>query len=88
MVDTGTFNKLSANEQSEYQRYSSKFIKSVLKSDAYDGYDFEQKYMIQEAGGYYFMAKSENNLPFAGIKSKSKAVIDALLCDAVQNYGR
>lgn len=88
MVDTGTFNRLSANDQSEYQRYSSRFVKSVLKSDAFDGFDFEQKYPIYEKEGLFFLAKTETDAPFAGIKSSSKAVIEALLCDAVQNYGR
>lgn len=38
MVDAGTFNRLPASEQEEYQRYSSRFVRSVLKSDATDGY--------------------------------------------------
>lgn len=88
MVDTGTFNRLSANDQSEYQRYSSRFIKSVLKSDALDGFDFEQKYRVQEKEGKFFLAKSQTDSPFAGIESSSRAVIEALLCNAVQNYGR
>ncbi len=88
MVDTGTFNKLSANEQSEYQRYSSRFVRAVLKSDALDGYDFEQKYIPQNKDGIWFLSKFENGDPFAGIKVSSKKVIEALLTDAVQNYGR
>ena len=47
MVDTGTYNKLSSNEQSEFNKYSSRFIRAVQKSDAFDGYDFEKKYQIQ-----------------------------------------
>ena len=88
MVDTGTFNQLSANDQNEYQRYSSRFIYSVLKSDSIDGFDFKRKYKIQEKEGVFFLAKSKTDPPFAGIESVSKAVIEALLCNAVQNYGR
>ncbi|UTW44160.1 hypothetical protein KFE80_07015 [bacterium SCSIO 12696] len=88
MVDTGTFNRLSAGEQSEYQRHSSRFVRSVLKSDAADGYDFEQKYHVKNTEGAWCLAKPGSNQPFAGITVSSKAVIEALLADAVQNYGR
>jgi len=88
MVDTTTFNKLSANEQNEYKLNSSSFVRAVLKSDAYDGYDFELKYVPQNLNGVWFLSKSKNGEPFAGIKVSSKKVIEALLTDAVQNYGR
>lgn len=88
MVDTGTFSRLSANEQNEYQRYSSRFIQAVLKSDALDGWDFQNKYQIYTEGEYYFLATSKESQPFAGIKSKYKGAIEALLTNAVQNYGR
>lgn len=88
MVDTGTFNNLSASEQDEYQRHSSKFVSSVLKSDAFDGYDFEQKYHVQNIASSWCLVKPSTNQPFAGIAVSSKAVIEALLTDAVQNYGR
>jgi hypothetical protein len=88
MVDTGTFNRLSADEQNEYQRYSSRFIKAVLKSDAIDGLDFQNKYQLHSDGEYYYLASSGTAQPFAGIKSKFKGAIEALLSDAVQNYGR
>jgi len=88
MVDTGTFNKLSANEQNEYKRYSSRFVRAVLKSDAQDGYDFEQKYLPHNKDGIWFLSKSQSDDPFAGMTVSSKNVIEALLTDAAQNYGR
>ena len=88
MVDTGTFNRLSADEQNKYQKYSSRFIKAVLESDASDGWDFQNKYHVYSDGEYYYLAKSKESQPFAGIKSKYKGAIEALLTDAVQNYGR
>lgn len=88
MVDTGTFNRLNAGEQDEYQRYSNRFIKAVFKSGTQDGWDFQNKYQIYSDGEYYFLATSKESQPFAGIKSKYKGVIEALLIDAVQNYGR
>ncbi len=88
MVDTGTFDRMSASEQNEYQMYSSKFVSAVLKSCTLDGYDFERKYSIENIEGSWFLAKPGSAEPFAGIKVSSKAVIEALLTDAVQNYGR
>ncbi|GAA5441887.1 hypothetical protein Misp06_00048 [Microbulbifer sp. NBRC 101763] len=88
MVDVGTFNRLSPDEQSEYQRHADKFVRAVLKSGTQDSYDFEEKYPIQNINGMWCLAKSGSTEAFAGIKSSSKAVIEALLTGAVQNYGR
>jgi hypothetical protein len=88
MVDTGTFNRLSPDEQNEYQRYSSRFIKAVRNSDAQDGFDFQNKYKVFTDGEYFYLAASQESTPFAGIKSRFKGAIEALLTDAVQNYGR
>jgi hypothetical protein len=88
MVDTGTFSRLSDDEQNEYKRHSSRFIKAVLKSNAIDGWDFQNKYQVHSDGEYYYLASSATAQPFAGIKSKFKGAIEALLTEAVQNYGR
>ncbi len=88
MVDTGIFNKLSSGEQSEFSKYSSRFISAVRQSDAFDGFDFEKKYQIQKTDSIWFIAKVGSNEPFAGITTINKAVVEALLTDAVQNYGR
>ena len=88
MVDTRTFNKLSSSEQSEFSKYSSRFINAVQKSDTCDGFDFEQKYQIQKNDGMWFIAKPGSNEPFTGVKTKNKAVVEALLTNAAQNYGR
>ena len=88
MVDTNTFNQLSDVEQYEYRRYSSTFIKGVMKSGAVDGVDFSNKYQVYSDGEFFYLASSMNARPFAGITSRYKSVIEALLRDAVQNYGR
>ncbi len=88
MVDTATFNKLSPEEQNEFKKYSSIFIRAVKKSDSTDGYDFEQNYIIKKSKDIWYISKPGNNKAFAGVKTKSKATIEALLEDAVQNYGR
>ena len=51
MVDVGTFNRLSAEEQNEYQKNAGKFTHAVLKSGTQDGYDFEEKYPVQNING-------------------------------------
>jgi hypothetical protein len=86
VVDLGTWEHLSKSEQSEYQSLSGSFIKAVLSSDTFDGWDFSQKYKVVSGGEYFFL--TNNSEAFAGIKSRSIKVIDALLADAIQNYGR
>ena len=86
MVDLGTWDRLSKPEQNEYQSLSGGFIKAVLSSNTSDGWDFSQKYRIASDGEYFFLTNGSE--PFDGIKSRSIKVIDALLADAIQNYGR
>lgn len=89
MVDSGTFNRLSKEEQSEYLSHSSRFITAVQEhSKTIDGSGFGQKYKLQNSDGLWYLVGPENDEPFAGIQSKHKAVIEALFTDAVQNYGR
>ena len=88
MVDNGTWNRLSEAERREFNSYSKRFISAVQKSGTFDGWAFGQEYGVREDSGVYYLARSDDRQPFAGITSKSRAVIDALLTDAVQNYGR
>ncbi len=88
MVSVSYWERLSAEEKSEYQKYSSNFIRAVQKSDARDGYDFTLLYPVQSKNGLYFMAKEGSSEPFAGITSSSKRLIETLQADAGQNYGR
>jgi hypothetical protein len=88
MVDMGTFNRLSSSEQDEFRSLTSRFIKAVFKSSANDGFHFSQIYKVFECEGKYFMAKSQSDKPLGNIYSSSKAILDALVTDAVQNYGR
>ena len=86
MVDIGTWNRLSAYDQNEYRRHSSYFIKAVLESGTANGFDFFQTYHIDSDGKSFFLTNGSE--PFAGIRCLSREVIEALLTDAVQNYGR
>jgi hypothetical protein len=86
MVDIATWTRLSADDQSEYRHHSKHFIKAVLQSEAADGWHFQQLYHVASDGEYFFI--SNGSEPFAGIKSRSREVIAALLTDAVQNYGK
>jgi len=86
VVDLSTWERLSTSEQNEYQSLSGKFIKAVLSSDTFDGWDFSEKYKVANDGEYFFLTNDSE--PFAGIKSRSLRVIDALLADAIQNHGR
>lgn len=88
MVSESYWNRLTEDEKKEYQKHSSRFISAVKKSDAFDGYDFSTKYLVQSENGVYFLAKKGSSDAFAGITSTSKRVIETLQADAGQNYGR
>jgi len=88
MVSVYYWEKLSDSEKTEYKKYTANFIKAVQNSDAYDGYDFCNKYLVQHEDGQYFLGKKGSNEPFAGIVSSSKLLIETLWADAGQNYGR
>lgn len=88
MVDEGTWKRLSPAEQSEFSSYQKRFMKAVQSSGAFDGWDFGQTYQVAKSDGWFFLSTAPDESPFAGISSRSKAVVDALLTDAAQNYGR
>ena len=88
MVSISYWEKLTDEEKSEYRKHSSKFIHAVQASEARDGFEFTSMYMMRSKSGTYFMAKVDSDEPFAEIVSKSKRVIETLLADAGQNYGR
>jgi len=87
-MDEGTWNRLTQKEQAEVRSMGSAFIKAVFKSHAIDGWDFMQKYELSHNGTDYIITEKETNSQFGDFKSKSKAVISALMTDAAQNYGR
>ena len=84
MVDDGTWNRLSLEEQREYQTLSPRFIQAVIDFGVLD--EWGKQFQVAGDGDCFFL--SNGGPPFAAIKSKSKAVIDALRTDAVQNYNR
>lgn len=86
VVDMGTWDRLSADDQNEYRRHSAHFVKAVLQSACADGWDFQQTYHVASDGELFFL--TDGSGPFAGIRCRSRKVIEALLADAVQNYGR
>jgi hypothetical protein len=86
MVDLVSFNRLSNREKNEFKSYSSKFRETVKESNVTDGIEFNQKIRIEDDSDFYFMISPESKRPFAGIKSKSKMVIETLLLEAYQNY--
>ena len=88
MVDSLTYNKMSSNEQDEYEKYGTDFIQAVFKSKAIDGIDFAKKYKIKSDGDIWYISHMNDNVPLANIKTNSKFVIEALWANAAQNYGR
>ena len=87
-MDINTWNSLSASERDEVDEMRSDFIKMVLKSNASDGFDFMNKYHVGMYKNFYYIFEKQTKKKFGSFRSRSKAVMDALFTDAVQNYGR
>lgn len=85
-MDTGTWNRLTPEEQSAVRSLQNGFPKKVAATGTFDGWDFSQKYSVMSDGDEYVISNGEDTLP--GIRHKNKKVIEALMTDAVQNYGR
>lgn len=85
-MDEGTWNRLTVEQQSAVRSLTKRFIKAVQSSEATDGWDFSQKYSVQRSGTSYVI--SNGSKPLAGISHPDKEVMEALMTDAVQNYGR
>jgi len=65
---------------------SSRFIKAVQSSNASDGWDFGEKYSVQEVGGLFVI--TDGTTPLPGIAHSDRQVMEALYGDAIGNYGR
>ena len=87
-MDLGTWDRLSRIDQSEVRQLSDRFIAAVFELTAKDGWEFSQLYAVKESDGVYFIAPHDSTVPLGGIQSTSRAVMEALFTDAVQNYGR
>ena len=85
-MDSGIWNRLNLEQQSAVKSLSSTFIKAVQVSDAKDGWEFSQQYSIVLSGDTYIISNGINHL--SGISHSDKAVMEALMTDACQNYGR
>ena len=85
-MDEGTWTRLTAEQQSAVRSLTTRFIKAVKASEASDGWDFSQKYSVGQSGDSYVITNGVKPLP--GISHSDKQVMEALMTDAVQNYGR
>jgi hypothetical protein len=85
-MDQGTWNRLSGEQQQAVRALSKRFIKAVQSSSACDGWDFHKKYSVQQVGSEFVVSDGVSPLP--GISHADRAVIEALMTDAIQNYGR
>ena len=85
-MNEGTWNQLTPEQQSAVNSLSTRFIKAVQSAKATDGWDFSQKYSVQKSGSSYGITDGTTIL--GGISHSDKQVMEALMSDAVQNYGR
>lgn len=87
-MDINTWNNLTKSEQTEVKTISPEFIKAVKMSKSANGIDFLNKFEIRNINGKYSIFEKETDLKFGSFESKSKKVIEALITDVGQNYGR
>lgn len=87
-MDINTWNSLTTVEQNEIKQMGSGFTKMVLNSNSSDGRDFIMKHEVRCEGENYFIFDKSTNTKFGNFKSTCKKVMEALMTDAGQNYGR
>ena len=87
-MDVNTWNKLTESEQTEVKLLSPEFIKQVKESNSSNGFDFLNKYEVRKINENYSIFEKALDSQFGDFKSKSKKVIEALITNVGQNYGR
>jgi hypothetical protein len=87
-MDINTWNNLSKIEQEEIKVMGADFTRQVLNSNALDARDFWMKYEVRFDEDYYFIFEKSTRQKFGTFKSKSENVMNALMTNAIQNYGR
>jgi len=87
-MDINTWSNLSKVEQEEIKLMGADFTKQVINSNASDGRDFWMKYEVRIAEECFCIIEKSTGQQFGTFKSKSEKVMNALMTDAVQNYGR
>ena len=87
-MDNNTWNNLSKIEQEEIKVMGADFTRQVLNSNALDARDFWVKYEVRLDEDCYFIFEKCTGQKFGTFKSKSENVMNALMTNAIQNYGR
>ena len=85
-MNQGAWNRLTPAQQAAVRSMSNRLIKAVRKSSASDGSDFAQKYSVQQRGAEFII--TDGNSPLVGISHSDRIVMETLMGDVVQNYGR
>ena len=86
MVDLGTWDRLSPEEQCEFKRLHERFVGVVHDTGITDGASFAEQYRVEQFGETFRVTNGTDCL--AEIESPHEAVIQALFADACQNLGR
>ena len=86
MVDIATWNSLSKDGKREFEAVLPAFAEAVKSSQAGYGSDFALTYRVEGGAEAYFLTDGESVL--GGLRYRSKALAEALLQEAVLNFGR
>jgi hypothetical protein len=85
-MDDGTWNRLNEEEQAAVRSLSDGLPQKVAMTGLLDGWDFSKKFTVRKENGQFII--SDGKVSLSGIRHPNKRVIDALMTDIVQNYGR
>jgi hypothetical protein len=86
MVDLETWDRLTAEEQREFDRLLPQLVQAVVISRARDGSDFAEMYRVE--GGDQDFYITDGAAVLGDMRHQSRAVMEALFKEAAMNYGR
>lgn len=87
MVDAGTWSRLGDGERMEFNRLRLLLPASLQSLGIQDGFEFSQAWLVETLGDESWCISNGRDR-LEGVVSKSRAVIEALFSDIVQNLNR
>jgi hypothetical protein len=87
MVDAGTWSRLGDGERMEFSRLRPLLPAALQCLGIEDGFEFSQIWSVRKLGQEEWCI-SDGRDRLDGVVSRSRAVIEALFSDIVQNFNR
>lgn len=88
MVSESYWERLSNKEREEFRKISRDLPYIAQSAGVRDGYEFSMKYSVGFDGEEYFIERDGDGVALANLRSSSKKVMETLIAEICQNYGR